>query len=141
MLLTMFALHLSLLHICMGLFDFLKPKKSPLDAMMEKMHHSFFPKGQKDIDAATNELLQILNNKISRQEAGSILLKSIMISAISEKFTEERLRQHLAGYCIQHFNSAQVKRFYEYLGSIAVAKMVHNRTPSEIRRTAEGYEW
>lgn len=108
---------------------------------MDKMHNSFFPKGQKDIDAATNELLSILNNKIGRQEAHSILLKSIMISAISEKFTEERLRQHLAGYCLQHFTDAQVKRFYEYLGSIAIAKMVHNRTPSEIRRTATGYEW
>ena len=124
----------------MGLFDFLKPKKSPLHEMMEKMNNSLFPKGQKDIDAATEELLQILNRKVSLKEAQTILMKSIAISAISSNFTEERLRQHLAGYCIQHFSGAQVKRFYEYLASIATAKM-SNRTPSEITRTATGYTW
>jgi len=124
----------------MGLFDFLKPKKNPMEEMMEKMSNSIFPKGQKDTAAATDELLQILNNKVSRQEASTILMKSIAISAISSNFTEERLRQHLAGYCIQHFSTAQVRRFYEYLGSIASAKM-NNRTPSEITRTATGYTW
>jgi hypothetical protein len=124
----------------MGLFDFLKPKKNPMEDMMQKMHNSLFPKGQKDMDAATDELLQILNNKVSRNEASTILSKSIAISAISSNFTEERLRQHLAGYCLQHFSAAQVRRFYDYLGSIATARM-SNRTPSEITRTATGYTW
>jgi hypothetical protein len=124
----------------MGIFDFLKPKKSPMEEIFEKMNNSLFPKGQKDTDAATSELLQILNNKISRQEAQTILLKSIAISAISQNFTEERLRLHLAGYCLHHFSEAQVKRFYQYLGSIAMAKL-QNRTPSEITRSATGYSW
>lgn len=111
-----------------------------MEEMMEKMSNSLFPKGQKDIDAATEELLQILDRKVSLKETQNILMKSIAISAISSNFTEERLRQHLAGYCIQHFSSAQVKRFYEYLASIAAAKM-NNRTPSEITRTATGYTW
>jgi hypothetical protein len=36
------------------------------------MSASFFPKGQKDMDAVTDELLRILNNKISRDEAQGI---------------------------------------------------------------------
>lgn len=124
----------------MGLFDFLKPKKDPLNEMLTKMHNSFFPKGEKDIDAATKELLLILNNKVGSQEAKTILMKSAGISMISQNFTEERLRQHLAGYCLQHFSDAQVKRFYEYLISIRLAG-IQNRTPSEISRNATGYSW
>jgi len=33
----------------MGLFDFLKPKKNPMEEMMEKISNSIFPKGEKDI--------------------------------------------------------------------------------------------
>jgi hypothetical protein len=31
----------------MGLFDFLKPKKNPLDEMLDNLSNSIFPKGEK----------------------------------------------------------------------------------------------
>ena len=125
----------------MGLFDFLKPKKNPMEELFEKMSNSTFPKGDKDINAATNELLYILNNKISNEEAKGIVLKSVAISRISKEFTKERLKRHLAGYCLQHFNESQVEKYHGYLTALAAAMMIHQRTPSEVRREGDGYVW
>lgn len=125
----------------MGLFDFLKPKKSPLNEHMERLSNSMFPKGQKDIDAGTNELLFILKNKISRETAQGIFLKSIAISRISQKFDKERLRAHLAGYCLQHFSEQQLDDYYNYLSALTAAMLVHQRTPSEVRRQGDAYIW
>lgn len=125
----------------MGLFDFLKQKKDPIEEMMEKISNSIFPKGEKDINAGTKELLYILNNKIDYDTAKLIFLRSAAISRISEKFDKERLKSHLAGYCIQHFNNEQVEKFYGYLTALSVAMMVQRRTPSEVRREGNVYVW
>ena len=125
----------------MGLFDFLKPKKNPMEEMMEKISNSIFPKGEKDIDAGTKELLHILNNKIDYDTAKSIFLKSAAISRISEKFDKERLKSHLAGYCIQHFSDEQVEKFHGYLTALSAAMMIHRRTPSEVRREGDKHVW
>ena len=66
----------------MGFFDFLKPKPSPMNDMLAQMHAKIFPKGQKDMDAVTDALLYILDNKISRSEAQNIAVKSTAISRI-----------------------------------------------------------
>ena len=79
----------------MGFFDFLKPKPSPMNDMLAQMHAKIFPKGQKDMDAVTDALLYILDNKISRSEAQNIAVKSTAISRISKEFSKERLKQHL----------------------------------------------
>ncbi|GEM_PF-1441217 len=125
----------------MGLFDFLKPKKNPMEEMMEKISNSIFPKGEKDIDAGTKELLYILNYKIDYDTAKSIFLRSAVISRISEKFDKERLKTHLAGYCLQHFSDEQVEKFHEYLIALSAAMMIHRRTPSEVRREGDTYVW
>lgn len=125
----------------MGLFDFLKPKKNPMDEVYQKMMNSTFPKGDKDINAATDELLHILNNKVGREEAKGIVLKSVAISRISKEFSKERLKQHLAGYCLHHFNDSQVEKFHSYLTALSAAMMIHQRTPSEVRREGEAYVW
>lgn len=125
----------------MGLFDFLKPKLNPMADIFERMSNQIFPKGQKDIDAATSELLFILNNKISRDAAKSIFLKSVVISRISENFDEERLKAHLAGYCIEHFTESQIQNFFNYLVALKTAITVNQRTPSEVRREGEIYIW
>lgn len=125
----------------MGLFDFFKKKTSPLEEMIEKMHNSIFPKGPKDINAGTDELLCILENKVSREVAKSIFLKSTAISRISEKFDKERLRTHLAGYAIQYFTEKQLDMLYNYLIALKAAMMIHQRTPSEVKRDGETYFW
>ena len=75
----------------MGLFDFFKPKKSELNVMLDQMRAEIFPKGEKDINAVTDALLYILNNKISRDEARNIAVKSVAISKISKEFKKEDL--------------------------------------------------
>jgi hypothetical protein len=125
----------------MGIFDFFKPKKKPIDEVFRKMMNSTFPKSDKDINAATNELLHILNDHISREEAKVIVIKSVVISRISNEFTKERLKQHLAGYCLHHFKDDQVDKFHGYLTSLAIAMMIHRKTPSEVRREGDNYVW
>ena len=51
--------------------------------------NSRFPKGDKDINAAANELLNILNNRISQDEAQEIVRLSTGISRISRDFTKD----------------------------------------------------
>jgi hypothetical protein len=124
----------------MGLF---KHRKSETDMgkMMDQFSNSIFPKGPKDINAGTNELLFILDNRVDFENAKSIFLKSVSISRLSDKFDEERLRNHLQGYCIQHFNDKQIEQFYEYLNALKSAMLNQRRTPSEVKRQGNEYEW
>jgi hypothetical protein len=124
----------------MGLFDFLKPKKNnELNDTLAHMLNSFFPKGEKDINAVTDELLRILNNRIGREEARNIAVKSVSISRISEKFDEDRLKAHLKGYCLHHFNDKQVKQFHGYLAFLTVADVMFRKTPSEVKCDGDMY--
>jgi hypothetical protein len=126
----------------MGLFDFFKPKQSDLSIKLQQMINDFFPKGEKDIQAGTDELLFILDNRISQSEARNILIKSVALSRISEQqFNKERLKTHLAGYCIQYFNDKQIEKFHGYLGALTVAMKIHGSTPSEVKRNGNGYFW
>jgi hypothetical protein len=125
----------------MGLFDIFKPKKDPIKELYEKMSNQMFPKGQKDIDAGTKELLLILNNKISFETAQGIFLKSMGISFITKNFDEARLRTHLAGYCLHYFSDNQVKEYFDYLNVLNIANRIHRRTPSEVKRQEGGYIW
>ncbi len=125
----------------MGLFNFKKNKKTELNDNLAKMLNAFFPKGETDINAGTDEVLLILNNKIKRDEARNILVKSVAISRISEKFEKERLISHLNGYCIHHFNDAQIDKFFNYLTALAIAMKIHGSTPVEIKRDGDSYVW
>lgn len=122
----------------MGLFS---KKKQPMNDMMAQMSASIFPKGEKDINAVTDEILLILQNKINRKEATNIALKSVFISRLSKEFDVERLKAHLAGYCLQYFNDAQVKKLHDYLVALSAAMMIHRRTPSEVSRDGDAYVW
>ena len=76
----------------MGLFDFFKPKKPKTNEVFEKISNQMFPKGEKDINAGADELMRILKNKINKDLAKNVFLKSMAISKIVENFDEERLR-------------------------------------------------
>jgi hypothetical protein len=112
-----------------------------MNDMMAQMSASIFPKGEKDINAVTDEILLILHNKINRKEATNIALKSVFISRMSKEFDIERLKAHLAGYCLQYFNDDQVKKLHDYLTALSAAMMIHRRTPSEVRRDGDAYVW
>ncbi|MBP6870984.1 MAG: hypothetical protein KBC43_03165 [Bacteroidales bacterium] len=121
----------------MGLFDFLKPNKKEINNELTQMNASFYPKGAKDINAVTDEVLYILDNKISRDEARTIALRSVTISRISSEFSEERLKRHLAGYCLHHFNDNQVKKFHGYLSFLTIASVMFKASPSEVVRDGD----
>lgn len=125
----------------MGLFDFLKPKKDSLNDNLSQMLNAFFPKGETDINAGTDELLLILNNKIDRKLARDIFVKSVSMSRISAKFDRERVVNHLRGYCLQHFNDEQIDRFLTYLNTLTMALAIHGSPPSQVKRQGEGYAW
>jgi uncharacterized protein YozE (UPF0346 family) len=125
----------------MGFLDFLKPKPSKINNLLERMHANIFPKGEKDYNAVSNELKYILNDKISKEESTNIALKSIAISHLSENFDLERLKEHLTGYCIDRFNEKQLHQFYSFLLAIKTAKKYNNKTPSEIWRDGDVYYW
>jgi hypothetical protein len=125
----------------MGLFDFLKKKKSPLDETIEKMTKSMFPKGKKDIEAGTRELLYIFDNKVDEGTAQSIFMKSVSKSRISKKFDKEWLKAHLSGYCLQHFTENQIDKFHDYLVALSFAMMINGKTPSDVRREGDAYLW
>lgn len=125
----------------MGIFDFLKPKKNDLDDNLSQLINKFFPKGKKDINAGTQELMRILGTSIPEEEARNIFIKSVAISRISENFDEQRLKDHLSGYCIQYFNQEKIKQFHSYLTALSAAMMLHQRTPSEVKREGDSYSW
>ena len=125
----------------MRIFDFFKPQKKPLNEFVESMTNSMFPKGKKDIQAGTNELLFILNNKIDYNTAEGIFVRSTALSRISKEFDRERLRSHLSGYCIEHFDNSQIDKYFDYLTALSFAMILNNRTPSEVRREGSIYVW
>lgn len=116
-------------------------KKKEMNKTVTQIMNSIFPKGKKDINAGTDELLHILNHSINRDEARNIFIKSVSISRISKNFDKERLMEHLSDYCIQHFSQMQIKRFFNYLVALSAAMMMHGKTPSEVRRKGEIYIW
>ena len=99
-----------------------------------------FPKGNQDIKAGVDELLYILKNCISREEAKSILVRSLIMSQM-EKFDIGVLKSHLSGYCIEHFNERQIEIFYYYLLALKSARVFYKKTPSEVRREGYTYKW
>lgn len=125
----------------MGLFDFLKTKPSKVHELFIKMEANIFPKGEIDRNAVVNELLNILDNKISRSEALDIFLKSVFISYFSENFDIDQLRDHLMGYCLDRFSENQLDRFYKYLLAIKAANRFSRKSPSEIWREGDAYFW
>jgi len=125
----------------MGLFDFLKSKKTELDDNLPQMLKSFFPKGETDITAGTNELLSILDNSIDKNEARNIFIKSVSMSRVASNFDKERLVKHLGGYCLHHFNEQQLDKFYNYLTALTVAMKVYGSSPVEIKRDGDAYVW
>jgi len=125
----------------MGLFDFMKPKKNNLNDFMANLNNSMLPKGEKDIEAGTKEILSILNNKVNYETAKTIFLRSIAISRLSQNFDEARLRAHLMGYSIQHFDEDQIRKLHQYLEALKTAMESARRTPSEVKRVGEYYDW
>jgi hypothetical protein len=125
----------------MGFFNFSKQKKNNFSDAVQQMRNKMFPKGEKDIEAGTIELMEILNNSVSKNEANKIFTKSYTIAYLTEQFDKERLIYHLKGYCIQYFNDVQISRLYDYLLAIKMAMIINQKTPSEIRRIGEGYGW
>jgi hypothetical protein len=103
----------------MGLFDFFKRGKptnnSELNEWVDKTLKTIFPNGQKDIAERTNVLLRILNNKVDVKTARTILLRSSSLcytTNLRKAFDVERLKQHLAGYCLQYFDEKSLQDFY-----------------------------
>lgn len=127
----------------MGFFSFFKKntKNSDLDNILSQFNKENFPQGNKDIDAGTKEVLFILNDKIPESEARTIFLRSFAISRISNQFDCNRLKQHLSGYCLQHFTDNQVDKLFTYLKALNAAKILHGRTPADITRNGDTYIW
>jgi hypothetical protein len=123
----------------MAFFDFLKPKKLDLDSRLSEIRIKLFPNGQKDLDKVTDELLFILDNKITREVAENIALKSVAISRIVKVFTIKRLKQHYSGYCLAYFTDKQIEEFHGYLAFLAFASNLYGKSPSQLEKKGEAW--
>jgi hypothetical protein len=101
----------------------------------------YFPNGEADMIAGTNEVLLILEGKISRAEARNIFVKSVNMSREPLKFDRERLVTHLSDYCIQHFSNAQIDKYQSYLTALTVARNIFDCSPIDVERDGDGYIW
>jgi hypothetical protein len=131
----------------MGFFDFFKPKKNEALEAANAMLKQVFPNGELDYEAGTNEILEILNFKISRDVARNIFVKSTMICRIvsskkdvESKFDFDRLKLHLSGYCIEHFSDDQIHQLHGYQVSLLAASLF-GISPKDVRKTGSGYAW
>ncbi len=131
----------------MGFFDFLKPKKNEALEAANAMLKQVFPNGELDYKAGTNEILEILNHRVSVDVARNIFVKSTMICRIvsskndeNSKFDVDRLRVHLSGYCIEYFNEDQIQKLHGYQVSLLAASFF-GVSAKDVRRTGSGYAW
>lgn len=117
----------------MGLFG--KKKENPMEVIMKKV----FPNGKSDITAGTEELLSILGNTVSVENARNIFTKSMAIAFLSNEFDINRLEGHLNGYCKGIFSSSELQQFHSYLTARKVALMMG---VSKVKKDAAGnYNW
>ncbi len=119
----------------MGLFSKSSKKENPMQEIMSKI----FPKGKSDIITGTDELLNILDYTISKENAQNIFVKSMAISFLTREFDVERLKTHLDGYCKGVFSQDEIQRFYEYLIARKMALMMGGL---QVRKDEKGnYCW
>lgn len=114
----------------MGLFDFFRHKKNPLEETTEKMFNEIFPGGKKDIETGAKVLQHLLSNKIDTKTAVQIYSRSAALAKITEQFDKERLRAHLAGYALHHFTEPELSSYYEFLTAIRKTTQPINTTSS-----------
>ncbi|MDR2839800.1 MAG: hypothetical protein LBV75_00825 [Paludibacter sp.] len=95
-----------------------KQNKNELQDLVNKVNKAIFPNGKSDIEAGTKELLRILNNKVDKETAQTIFLKSSSIcytTSLNNEFSKERLEQHLSHYALHYFDDKSLNDFYAYL--------------------------
>lgn len=125
----------------MGLFNFLQFRKNPEEKRLEDKAKPMCPKGKKDIQAGTEELLYILDDKVDYKMAKTIFLKAITASRLSKKFKRDKLEEHLAEYCIQYFTPTQIDKFHRYLESLQVAMSIRGKSPADVEKKGHSYTW
>jgi hypothetical protein len=98
----------------MGLFSFLQPKKkSLLDDVFQKINAEFFPNGKQDVDVFVDKVVLILKNHVERKGVVNIATLAMGICISSEKFTIERLKEHLIlRKTIHYFDETSLKKFF-----------------------------
>jgi len=129
----------------MGIFDFLKPKRDKLTDYSLSFLKMVFPNGEIDYEVGTNEILNILNNSVSKDIARNIFIKSTVLCRVvamkkdgENKFDLARLKLHLSGYCIQYFTDDQIERLYDYQISLLTASLL-GKSPKDVKRSGSGY--
>jgi hypothetical protein len=125
----------------MSIFKIFSRKRNTPEVNKFPTEHDYFPNGEADMIAGTNEVLLILEGKISRSEARNIFVRSVKMSREPFKFDRDRLVSHLSDYCIQYFNNAQVDKYQSYLTALTVARNIFDRSPIDVERDGDGYIW
>ena len=125
----------------MKIFKIFSRKKTISEKPQLQNEIDHFPNGEADIFAGTNEVLLIVEGKISRAEARNIFLKSVNMSREPLKLDRERLVSHLSAYCIHHFSSVQIDKYLSYLTALTVACNIFDCSPIDVERDGDGYIW
>ncbi|MCL2072656.1 MAG: hypothetical protein FWH18_01945 [Marinilabiliaceae bacterium] len=111
----------------MKIFNFFKAKHAVVteidnnnDPFIDELFLKIFPNGDTDLIELTNNLLIIINNAISKEEAKHLSCAAAITAysdgGFSSRFCLERLQQHLAGKgCLKYFNKQKLQEFYALL--------------------------
>lgn len=104
----------------LGLLKFLDAEyEKELERSKLLIFQNIFPRGQKDVDERTKDLIHILNGNITQADAELIIVKASSFCVGrrngNRKFTKDDLKKILMPDDIKYFNEDALNEFYDYL--------------------------
>ncbi len=141
----------------MGLFDFLKSKRTPelpsdQQTQMQKIALVAFPGGEKQINQETEQLHTLLCGKLTKDEAKKLLTRTKALLIISDDYSKERIVPSIiasTGNKLTHHEGVLAYQFFTGIsgelytggdGSTIQMAVVINATSSPAGINAE-YKW
>lgn len=105
------------------LLELLKFLNTEYDKEVERSQllqfQNIFPRGQKDVDKQTNDLMRLLKGNITQPNAELIMVKASSFCVGrrngNRKFTKDDLKKILMPDDIKYFNEDALNEFYDYL--------------------------
>lgn len=125
----------------MSFFNFFYRKRKISTESIAETNQNCFPKGEADMIAGTNEVILILEGKISRAEARDIFIKCVNMSCEPLKLDRDRLVANLEDSSVHYFDNAQTDKFLSYLTALTVARNIFDCSPIDVERDGDGYIW
>ena len=108
----------------MGLFDFLKPKRTPklpseLQNQVDIIAYASFPGGEKQIASETDELYILLKGKLSKNDTKKLLKRTKALLMIAEDKSKGRITRSIIASTNQKLNYQDAFLAYKFFTGIS----------------------